>query len=85
MNLSEIYLDISLLAEVENQEVEAVEEIIHEAVNARLVRSGQYGLFIFSHDKIRETLYAEVSDLRCQRLHKALFLSPYSYSLPSRR
>ncbi len=61
--------NVSLLAAVEGQEVEPVEEIILEAVHAGLVRVEQTGLFTFSHDKIRETLYAEVSASRRRRLH----------------
>jgi DNA-binding CsgD family transcriptional regulator len=64
--------DVSLLATVEGQEVEAVEEIILEAERARLVRADQPGVFTFSHDKIRECLYAEVSTSRRQRLHGAI-------------
>src|SRR5205085_11603512 len=64
--------DLSLLAEVEGQEGEALEELLLEAVRARLVRADQKGVFTFSHDKIRETLYAEVSTSRRRRLHEAI-------------
>jgi DNA-binding NarL/FixJ family response regulator len=61
--------NLSLLAMVEEQEIEAVEECLLVAVRARLVRADQAGCFHFSHDKIRECLYAEVSTSRSRRLH----------------
>ncbi len=61
--------DLSLLAAVQEQEVEAIEAGLLEAVGARLVRTEQTGTFTFTHDKIRECLYAEVSTSRRRRLH----------------
>src|SRR5713101_1758554 len=61
--------DLSLLAAVQEQEVEAIEASLLEAVHTRLVRSDQAGTYTFTHDKIRECLYAEVSTSRCRRLH----------------
>src|SRR2546421_4011850 len=61
--------DLSLLATVQEQEIEEVEEYLLEAVHAHLVRTNQTGNFMFSHDKIRECLYAEVSTSRRRRLH----------------
>src|SRR6266702_7049567 len=61
--------DLSLLAAVQEQEVEAIEAGLLEAVHARLVRAEQTGTFTFTHDKIRECLYAEVSTSRRRRLH----------------
>src|SRR3989440_752884 len=61
--------DLSLLATVQEQEIEAVEEYLLEAARAHLVRNDQTGRFTFSHDKIRECLYAEVSTSRRRRLH----------------
>lgn len=61
--------ELSLLARVEGQELEAVEDCLLAAERARLVRAGQAGRFLFSHDKIRECLYAEVSTSRRRRLH----------------
>src|SRR3989440_730007 len=61
--------DLSLLATVQEQEIEAVEEYLLEAAHAHLVRTDQTGSFMFSHDKIRECLYAEVSTSRRRRLH----------------
>ena len=62
--------DLSLLAAVEGQEIEAVEECLLEAVGAGLVRTDQKGVFTFTHDKIRACLYAEVSSSRRRRLHE---------------
>src|SRR5204863_236891 len=64
--------DVSLLAEVEGQEIEAAEERLLVAARAGLLSADQKGVFTFSHDKIRETLYAEVSTSRRQRLHGAI-------------
>ncbi len=61
--------DLSLLAAVQEQEMEAVEASLLEAAHARLLRTDQMGSFAFSHDKIRECLYAEVSTSRRRRLH----------------
>src|SRR5437764_259089 len=46
--------DLSLLAAVQEQEMEAIEASLLEAVRARLVRAEQTGTFTFNHDKIRE-------------------------------
>lgn len=64
--------DLSLLATVEGQEIEVIEECLLEAVRAGLVRTDQKGVFTFSHDKIRECLYAEVSSSRRRRLHEVI-------------
>jgi DNA-binding CsgD family transcriptional regulator/tetratricopeptide (TPR) repeat protein len=64
--------DLSLLATVQQQEIEAVEEYLLEAAHAHLVRTDQTGSFTFSHDKIRECLYAEVSSSRRRRLHELI-------------
>src|SRR2546421_2100943 len=61
--------DLSLLAAVQEQEVEAIEASLLEGIRARLVRAEQAGTFTFTHDKIRECLYAEVSTSRRRRLH----------------
>src|SRR6266566_2881747 len=61
--------DLSLLAAMQEQEMEAVEAALLEAAQARLVRADQKGTFTFNHDKIRECLYAEVSTSRRRRLH----------------
>ncbi len=64
--------DLSLLAAVQEQEEEAIETDLLEAVHARLVRAEQTGIFTFTHDNIRECLYAEVSTSRRRRLHGLL-------------
>ncbi len=64
--------ELSLLARVEGQELEAVEKCLLAAERARLVRAEQAGRFLFSHDKIRECLYAEVSTSRRRRLHGSI-------------
>jgi DNA-binding CsgD family transcriptional regulator/tetratricopeptide (TPR) repeat protein len=64
--------DVSLLASVEDQEVEIVEECLLKAMRAGLVRAGQNGTFTFSHDIIREYLYAEVSASRRRRVHEII-------------
>jgi DNA-binding CsgD family transcriptional regulator/tetratricopeptide (TPR) repeat protein len=61
--------EISLLALVKGQEIETLEESLLEAIHARLIRTDEMGRFTFSHDKIRECLYAEVSTSRRRRLH----------------
>jgi DNA-binding CsgD family transcriptional regulator/tetratricopeptide (TPR) repeat protein len=59
----------ALLAEVADQDREAVEEQLQQAAQARLIRSEQAGTFTFSHDTIRACLYDEVSSSRRTRLH----------------
>ncbi len=61
--------EISLLALVEGQELETLEDLLLEATHARLVRIDEMGRFTFCHDKIRECLYKEVSITRRRRLH----------------
>lgn len=61
--------DSSLLAEILGQEQERIEEQLWEAVRAGLLRATASGSFTFSHDKIRECLYAEVTPVRLRRLH----------------
>ena len=64
--------DLPLLAAVEKQEIESLEEQIVEAERASLVRSNQEGTYTFNHDNIRACLYAEVSASRRRRLHEAI-------------
>lgn len=64
--------ELALLASVEEQEGEAVEECLLEAVHARLIQIDQQGCYVFSHDKIRECLYTEVSTSRRRRLHSRI-------------
>src|SRR5437588_7375118 len=61
--------DLALLAAIETQEIEVIEEQLRDAVHARLVLDNQQGTLTFSHDNIRECLSAEVSTFRRRRLH----------------
>jgi DNA-binding CsgD family transcriptional regulator/tetratricopeptide (TPR) repeat protein len=61
--------DAALLAEAAGFELEPIEERLREAVWARLVRADGEDIFTFSHDKIRECLYDEVTTVRRRRLH----------------
>jgi DNA-binding CsgD family transcriptional regulator len=59
----------ALLADAAGMDVEAVEELLLPAVRARLLHTDGSGAFTFSHDKIRECLYAAVTSARRRRLH----------------
>lgn len=61
--------DPSLLAALQQQAVETIEDRLLVMAHAHLVYSNQDGRFTFSHDKIRECLAAEVSTTRRRRLH----------------
>jgi predicted ATPase/DNA-binding CsgD family transcriptional regulator len=64
--------DTALLAEVVGQDVEAVEESLREAEQASLLNGAMTGaqrVYTFSHDKIRESLYDDMTHARRQRLH----------------
>ena len=62
----------SLLAAVEEKDIEIVEESLLEAARHGLIRIETTGFFTFSHEKIQECLYAEVSTSRRQRLHEVI-------------
>ncbi len=64
--------DLELLAAIEAKEIEVIEEQLREAVHAHLVLDTQQGTLTFSHDNIRECLYAEVSTSRRRRLHGSI-------------
>jgi DNA-binding CsgD family transcriptional regulator len=64
--------DLELLAAIEAKEIEMVEEELHEAMYTHLVLDTQQGSMTFSHDNIRECLYAEVSTSRRRRLHGSI-------------
>jgi DNA-binding NarL/FixJ family response regulator len=64
--------DLALLATVEEQEVESLEEQLIEAERAHLVHTEEGRIFTFNHDNIRACLYAEVSTSRRRRLHEAI-------------
>jgi predicted ATPase/DNA-binding CsgD family transcriptional regulator len=58
-----------LLADAAGLEPESVEQHLHHATTAVLVRLIEPDLYAFSHDKIRECLYQELSTLQRRRLH----------------
>lgn len=64
----------SLLATVEEKDIdlEVVEEGLLVAERSGLIRTESNGYFTFSHEKIQECLYAEVSISRRKRLHKLI-------------
>lgn len=64
--------DLPLLATVAGRPFEIIEEQLLEAIRAGLVRADDTYVFTFNHDKIRECLYTEVSNLRRRRLHEAI-------------
>ncbi|WP_069802596.1 ATP-binding protein [Thermogemmatispora onikobensis] len=67
--------DATLLARVTELDEESVEELLHEARQARLIHqlpataAAAPAHFAFSHDTIRECLYQEVRAVRRLRLH----------------
>jgi DNA-binding CsgD family transcriptional regulator/tetratricopeptide (TPR) repeat protein len=61
--------DVTMLAAVVGQEPEPVEELLQEAVRAQLLRQETPDTYAFTHDKVRECLYAEVTTARLRRLH----------------
>jgi predicted ATPase len=63
--------EVGLLAGVIGQDEEAVDEALLDAVRAGLLSPRADGAdgYAFAHDKIRETLYEEVSTVRRRRLH----------------
>ena len=61
--------EVSFLANVLGDEPEAIEGKLLAAVNAGLVRPSDPNWYLFSHDKIREGIYAQVSSFRRRRLH----------------
>jgi DNA-binding CsgD family transcriptional regulator len=62
----------ALLAQVIGQAIESTEELLLTANRAGLVRSDGTGSFTFSHDRIRECLYVEVSSSRRKWLHERI-------------
>jgi DNA-binding CsgD family transcriptional regulator len=61
--------DVPMLAEVVGREPEAVELSLEEAAAARLLQPITGDTASFSHDKIRECLYQDVTTTRRRRLH----------------
>jgi len=62
----------SLLATVVDKDIEIIEANLLEATRYGLVRTEPTGFFTFSHEKIQECLYAEVSISRRKRLHEVI-------------
>jgi DNA-binding CsgD family transcriptional regulator/tetratricopeptide (TPR) repeat protein len=62
----------SLLAQVVQLDVEQVEALLLAAARAQIVRPEADGSYAFTHDLVRETLYAEVGSVRRRRLHQAI-------------
>jgi DNA-binding CsgD family transcriptional regulator len=74
-------VDLELLAEVAGEPVETIEARLRQPLRAGLIRSDGE-TFAFSHDKIRETLYDDVTAARRRRVHgfigRALEMRPHS-------
>ncbi len=64
--------EIGLLSAVQGQDAALVEDYLSVAAERSLVRRENSQTFTFRHDRTRECLYAEVSELRRQRLHRAI-------------
>ena len=62
----------ALLAQVLGLDVEQTEEHLQPAARAQLVRPEADGTYAFTHDMVRETLYADVGRARRRRLHQAI-------------
>jgi predicted ATPase/DNA-binding CsgD family transcriptional regulator len=61
--------DVALLADVAGLDIEVVEERLQEATRASLIHADTAGSSTFNHDKVRESLYEEVTSVRRTRLH----------------
>jgi DNA-binding CsgD family transcriptional regulator/tetratricopeptide (TPR) repeat protein len=61
-----------LLSHVSGVDVEEVEDLLLAAARRHLVQPDSVGGFAFTHDMVRETLYAEVGWERRRRLHQAI-------------
>jgi DNA-binding CsgD family transcriptional regulator/tetratricopeptide (TPR) repeat protein len=62
----------ALLAETVGQDMETIEESLREATQASMLNrtaTGEGDAYTFSHDKIRESLYDDMTRARRQRLH----------------
>lgn len=64
--------DLGFLAGVAEQDLEQIEDLLKNAERARLVAEHSEGAYRFTHDKIRESLYAEVTSARRTRLHEVV-------------
>jgi predicted ATPase len=73
--------EAGLLADMAGRDAEVIEDMLQPAARAGLVRSAG-ALWLFSHDKIRECLYAEVTSARRRRLHNAIGRAIEAQPLP---
>ena len=64
--------DADLLAVVASLDPERCEDRLREGIAAQLIRPAESGSYTFSHDKIRECLYQELTPSRLRRLHGAI-------------
>jgi predicted ATPase/DNA-binding CsgD family transcriptional regulator len=64
--------DLTVLSAATGQEAETVEDRLSQAARAHLVETDGDGTYSFHHDRIRESLYAEVTATRRRRLHEAI-------------
>ncbi|MDQ3855745.1 MAG: LuxR C-terminal-related transcriptional regulator, partial [Chloroflexota bacterium] len=64
--------DADTLAAAQGLSLESVEELLLEGYRAGLIRTLDDRQFEFTHDKVRESIYAQVSVLRRRKLHEAL-------------
>jgi tetratricopeptide (TPR) repeat protein/DNA-binding CsgD family transcriptional regulator len=62
----------AMLAQMTGAGIEAVEEHLLTAQRARIVHPDAEGRYVFAHDLVRETLYADLGPVRRQRLHRTV-------------
>ena len=72
-----------LLSGLLSQSEEPVEELLQPGLQAGLLRTQGPGEFTFSHEKIREVLYSEVSSARRARLHEQIGLALEAMPTPA--
>jgi DNA-binding CsgD family transcriptional regulator/tetratricopeptide (TPR) repeat protein len=61
-----------LLSRLAEMETEQAEDLLLAAARAHLLQPDAGGMYAFTHDMVRETLYAEVGRERRRRLHQAI-------------
>jgi DNA-binding CsgD family transcriptional regulator/tetratricopeptide (TPR) repeat protein len=64
--------DPALLAQVAQRDVEESEEALLTAARAQIVRPDAEEAYAFTHDMVREALYAQVGRTRRKRLHQQI-------------
>ena len=60
------------LAAVSTVDEDQLLDALDEAAAVQLVRAENDGVFVFTHDKIREVLYEELNPIRRRRLHRRI-------------